>query len=590
MSDNSAAEITEKNEDGYAWIIDGKLFVKDPVGKGIQPLLNPCEGIKLIVNGIETNHLVMVSEKDNIEIKTTDEEAEVEADVKISEDKLKAYMSFKPPRKIKRVLKDSYPVNKLDISLMEEEDFQDGYSVEQLIDIIRQQGVVYGLKEDIIRKAYKENKKGRYLIAEGKPPIDATDDNMECFLEDIEEQAINEYENIDHKELIKYKSVKPGEKIARLIRGNPGEEGISVLGETIKPKEARKIIIEASRDIQFDEESGMIRARKFGTPVKKEKGNVITYEISEKLQLVEVSLKTGNVKFKGDVEITGSVYEGMKVIANNNIFIFGDVNFSSLYSGNDIVIKGNVVTSQLVSGDDTIASKAVNTEIHRIIAEIENLIDNIKKESVSELNSQGIKGMPEIVRYMLNTKNRALPTTIYDIIHKFKKDNYDIDDSMLYTLIEKCKPFLGNYSEIYNLEYIYEMAEYLKTTFYIDEKKRVSGNILLNGAMNSEIKAIGNVVISGKTCFNTKIEAGGKVMISGNLRLGEIKAEKGIEANRVGTEIGTKIFLEVSDKGFIRMKSVYPDTTIRIGRHTYKFDSYQTGINARVVKNKLVLK
>ncbi|HPD00147.1 MAG TPA: hypothetical protein PLA01_02220 [Acetivibrio sp.] len=161
---------------------------------------------------------------------------------------------------------------------------------------------------------------------------------------------------------------------------------------------------------------------------------------------------------------------------------------------------------------------------------------------------------------------------------------------MLYTLIEKCKPFLGNYSEIYNLEYIYEMAEYLKTTFYIDEKKRVSGNILLNGAMNSEIKAIGNVVISGKTCFNTKIEAGGKVMISGNLRLGEIKAEKGIEANRVGTEIGTKIFLEVSDKGFIRMKSVYPDTTIRIGRHTYKFDSYQTGINARVVKNKLVLK
>lgn len=146
MFGNSAVEITEKNEDGYAWIIDGKVFVKDSVGKGMQPLLNPCEGIKLIVNGIETNHLVMVSEKDNIEIKTTDEEAEVEADVEISEDKLKAYMSFKPPRKIKRVLKDSYPVNKLDISLMEEEDFQDGYSVEQLIDIIRQQGVVYGVE------------------------------------------------------------------------------------------------------------------------------------------------------------------------------------------------------------------------------------------------------------------------------------------------------------------------------------------------------------------------------------------------------------------------------------------------------------
>ena len=90
----------QKNEDGYAWIIDGKVFVKDSVGKVCSPC-STCDGIKLIVNGVETNHLVMVSEKDSIEIKTTDEEAEVEADVEISEDKLKAYMSFKPPRKIK---------------------------------------------------------------------------------------------------------------------------------------------------------------------------------------------------------------------------------------------------------------------------------------------------------------------------------------------------------------------------------------------------------------------------------------------------------------------------------------------------------
>jgi|BioPla2DNA2_1021312.scaffolds.fasta_scaffold00713_27 hypothetical protein len=38
MFGNSAVEITEKNEDGYAWIIDGKVFVKDSVGKGMQPL------------------------------------------------------------------------------------------------------------------------------------------------------------------------------------------------------------------------------------------------------------------------------------------------------------------------------------------------------------------------------------------------------------------------------------------------------------------------------------------------------------------------------------------------------------------------
>lgn len=578
-----------KNEDGYAWIVDGKVFVKDPDGRGMQPLLNPCEGVKLFVNGVETNHLVMVSEKDNIEIKTIDEEAEMEVTIEVSEDKLKADMFFKPPCKIERFLKDHYPVNKLDIFVYEEI-FERGYTVEEIIDRIKQHGVVYGLREDVIRKICEENKKGRYLIAEGKPPSDATDDSLKCFLDDIEEDVISQYERIDYKDMVKYKSVKPGEKIVCLVRGKPGDEGISVFGEPITPKEGRRLIIETNRSIQFDEESGIVRSRKYGTPIKKENGNVVNYEIYEKLQLGEVSLKTGNVKFKGDVEIAGNVYDGMEIIANNNVLIFGDVNFSTVYSGNDMVIKGNVISSKLVSGDDTIASKPPYTEIQRIISEIEDLIYNIKKATRSELDLLGIKSMSATVQYMLNTKNRSLPSTIYDVIRKLERDNYDIDDSEVFTLLKKCRCFLGNYNEITDLEYINGLLEFIKNTFYIDEKKRKSGDIFLNGTMNSEINAFGSVAISGKTCFNTRIHASGKVTILGNLRVGEVKSDKSIEINKVGTEMGTKTFLQVPDTGLIKIKTVYPDTTIMIGRHSYKFVNQQTSIYARVVKDKLILR
>ncbi|PQQ66096.1 hypothetical protein B9R14_04495 [Acetivibrio saccincola] len=589
LFENKILGNTVKNEDGYVWILEGKVFVKDPIGKGIPPALNPCEGVKLTVNGVETRHLVMVSEKDTIEVEAIHEEKEMEIDIEISPDNLKAYMSFKPRRTVKRYLKDSYPMNKLDICVYEEEIYKKS-DVNELLNIIKEQGIVYGIKEDLIREICENNKKGRFLIAEGKAPIDATDDTLECLLTISDKKDIGENENIDYKNLITYISVKPGDKIARLIRGFRGEEGISVLGVPIEPKEARRIIIESNSNIQFDEETNLIIAKKHGTPEKKENGNVITYDIREQLKLNEVSLKTGNINFKGDVEVIGSVHEDMEVISTNNITVLGDVNFSRLYSGNEIVVKGNVISSKLISGDTSLALKTPATEVQRIIWEIEDLISNIKNFSQNEFEFYNISTFPNTVFYLLNTKNRKLSTTIYDVIRNLRKGSYDIDDISIYKLVEKCKCFLGNYNEITDLDYIYGVIESIKNTYFIKGERKISGNISLTGALNSEIQSYGNVIISGKTCFNTKIFAGGKVSILGNLRGGRVESEKSVEINNVGTSMGAKTFIRVPDKGFIKMRIVYPDTTIMIGRHSYKFINYQTNIYARVIKNKLIFK
>lgn len=589
LFESNISENIVKNEDGYVWIIDGKVFVKDPVGKGIPPALNPYEGVKLIVNGVETKHLIVVSEKDTIEVKAVNEEKETEIDIEISPDNLKAYMSFNPCRTVKRSIKDSYPVNKLDISV-HEDDIVKKSDVNEVFNIIKEKGIVYGLKEDLVKEICEKNKKGKYLIAEGKPPIDATDDNLECLLNIHDKKNISENENIDHKNLITYISVKPGDKIARVIRGFSGEEGITVLGTVIKPKEARRIIVERNRNIQFDEETNLIIAKKHGTPEKKENGHVITFDIREKLKLTEVSLKTGNINFKGDVEVIGGVHEDMEVVSTNNITILGDVNFSRLYSGNEVVVKGNVISSKLVSGDTSLALKSPAVEIQRINIEIENLISNIKNLSRNELEFYNIATFPDTVFYFLNTKNRNLASTIYDVIYNLKKGNYDLEDAALYKLVEKCKCFLGNYNEITDLEYIYKVMESIKNTFLIEDKREITGNISLTGALNSEIQSLGNVIISGKTCFNTQIYAGGKVTILGNLRSGKVESEKSVEINTVGTDMGAKTLIRVPDKGSIKMRIVYPDTTIMVGRHSYKFISSQTNIYARVVKNKLIFK
>jgi hypothetical protein len=44
--------------DGLVWILDGTVHVKKELPGGMPPLINPANGVKLIVNGEECNHLV----------------------------------------------------------------------------------------------------------------------------------------------------------------------------------------------------------------------------------------------------------------------------------------------------------------------------------------------------------------------------------------------------------------------------------------------------------------------------------------------------------------------------------------------------
>ncbi|NMB33177.1 MAG: hypothetical protein GX992_02895 [Clostridium sp.] len=76
-------EAIKINEDGYVWIVDGQVFVKNQIGSGMPPLINPHGEVRLIINGMEVNHIVMASENDNIELEALDEERGLEVLVEV---------------------------------------------------------------------------------------------------------------------------------------------------------------------------------------------------------------------------------------------------------------------------------------------------------------------------------------------------------------------------------------------------------------------------------------------------------------------------------------------------------------------------
>jgi len=576
-----------KNPDGLVWIKNGKVFVKNEDKDGMPPVINPCKEAVLYINGVEYNHLCTVSEKDTVEIKPLITTTDLQLDVEISKDKLKCYLFFTPSCQIRHEIVDMEPVNKLDIQTRQAEVKVERTDKNRIIEFIKNKNIIYGIKEDVIEQICENNTEGEFLIAEGKPKQDGIDDSIEFFFKTDEEYNLEEDEmgNIDYKNIFEYNTVTAGQVIARLHKGVPGKNGISVTGEPILPEKPKELVISPSLSVNYNEETGTVTAIKTGRPLVMEKGGIVSFQIYDSIIVDEVSIKTGNIRFKGDIEVKTNVYESMEVAAGQNVLVKGNVDFASIYAGNSITIKGTVVSSILNAAMNDAVIKDPAPLLEKLVDGIGRLINNVKN-----LPHKGAKEFNELIRLQLNTDNRDLPNTVYDVLQSLRAGNYDIDDSFILSLMKRTRSLMGNYSEIPDIQYLYQLINDLKTLFSTKKHIPIKGDITLSTILNCNITALGNIKVLGRGIVNSSLYCKGEVYVAGYVRGGQIKAEKGIEVNISGSKRGSKILLAVPEDSFIRIRTAYMDTTIKIGSISHTFFSEEKMIYARLENGKLLLR
>lgn len=580
---------TYNQTDGLVWIKDRKVYVRNGKG-GMPPVIDPCEELELYVNGNICRHLTAVSENDVIELIPLVTEQDMQLEIRITEDKLKCYLKFEPAAQIGYTIIDCPPVNRLDIEPIPYIIKKYETNPQDIIDFLNSSNIRYGIRTDVIKEMCEKNEAGRFLVAEGLPPKDPEDDRIEYFF-DISGKKVykpdeNSLDRIDYKNIQQYETVSAGQTLAKVHRGDPGEDGISVTGEIIPPRPKKELKIIPSFSIRYDEKTGIIKANKTGRPICEEKDNTVSFYIFDCIVLDEVSMRTGNVRFKGDIEIKTNVYESMEVAARQNVLVKGNVIFASIYAGNNITIKGSAISSKINAALNNVAMKDPSPLLERLIGEIDKLIDNLNQLSFPGMSSDQLN---LVMMELLNTKNKDLPTTIYEILHAFKKDNYDIQDEQFLTLIRETGSLMGNYTNIPNIGYLHQVKEDMRNLLSGQKIMPIKGDITLNNITNCEVTALGNITVLGRGCINSVLYSKGKVFAKGLVRGGQIKAEKGIEINTAGTERGSRLLLEVPDNGYIKIQTVYSDTTVKVGPLSYTFLSKKNRIHARIENKKLIL-
>ena len=298
--------------------------------------------------------------------------------------------------------------------------------------------IKYGILKMNIIKCAKADEISELLIATGKKTIDEIDDKLEIKYNEAEKQNNENDDNtqvIDYKAIGAVKGVEKGQVLAILYPGKNGEDGIDITGKIVKVKNAKKIVLGAGEGCELADEFTVV-ATSEGRPSAR--GNTFfvykTHEING-----DVELKTGNIKFVGDIVISGSVREGMKVEAGNCILIKNNVAEAEITANGDIVIKGNVIHSNVAAGKEDVLILEYLSDLNSMKNDLSKLISSIRQLKEMNLLERNTSD-GELIKILLETKFKKLPQTSIKVAKRILKQG-NTEDELVFIIKNKILEF-----------------------------------------------------------------------------------------------------------------------------------------------------
>lgn len=206
---------------------------------------------------------------------------------------------------------------------------------------IEEHNIVYGVDVEKLKDIVDNFSVDQFpvVIAEGYDKEDGKDGEIKYEYDTSME--VDRSEGWDFRNVMRIPTVKEGEKLATLISPTEGKPGMTVYGTKIPPRPGKPALLRAGKNVHYSEKDKSFYATSEGQiSVKSNRLHVYSvYEVPENL-----SMKVGNIDFKGTVIIRGDVPSGFTVKATGDIKIFG------LVEAANIIAEGTIYVSEGFNG------------------------------------------------------------------------------------------------------------------------------------------------------------------------------------------------------------------------------------------------
>ena len=225
----------------------------------------------------------------------------------------------------------------------------------EVMDSLAYRKITYGVQTENIHRFFEHREYCKEIeVALGKPVKQGQNARIELhFNANLRPRpTLKEDGSVDYFHLNLINNVEAGQLLATLHKEVPGEAGVTVTGETIKPLAVKSAFIKYGKNTILSEDKLTLTAEKSGHVTVKE-GKIT---VSDVLTVQNVDVSTGNIEYEGSVEVKGVVASNFSVKAGGNVVVKGIVEGAVINAGADVIMEcgakaggnitagGNVVT------------------------------------------------------------------------------------------------------------------------------------------------------------------------------------------------------------------------------------------------------
>ncbi|SEN42596.1 hypothetical protein SAMN04487786_3751 [Paenisporosarcina quisquiliarum] len=560
------------------WIQNNKVIVQESAQR--LPIIEADKNLKVLVNGQKLTKPQLVTSKDKIIVELEGEVIPSSFWIEVKDNDMMATLSINPGKNIIRNLEETEPQEHLFISAQENITYFTDISIEDVLTQLKSLKIENGIIHSAIHEALN-NGEGEAIIAKGTYPVEGLNGDIEIlvegWLEDKgEDDNSDKLEKVDYREGQTILSVEVGEVIAKKIPSILGKPGKDLFDNPVPPKPVSDVIIKVGKGaVQKDDQ---IVAIATGRPFIESRGKLVKMDvIKEYVHNGDVGLESGNIRFPGDVRITGNVLDSMAVDAEGRIYINGTVNRSIVQSNYSMKIEQNVFSCELSAGkiNHVIASlipilSEILTYSNHILAAI-NQILMVRRESNPK--EETIK-LSYLIRLLLEKKYMDFSELTKKLITIINNNENSLDEDWKSLSNTLNKHFINvskdQNIQLQTLEQFINWMQEMYETYYLAPEPRVA--IEVPYAINSTLYSSGNVHIIGQGVYHCNIQADYNIIVKGVCRGGNLSAGNEIFLDDVGSENGGKTTIQVPSNGKIHINYAHADTVIQVGRriHTFK--------------------
>lgn len=236
---------------------------------------------------------------------------------------------------------------------------------EVVLDFLSSQGITYGISSIAIQSMLEHAMYEQYIcVAKGLSPTKGADAHYDFkkSTQDMKKKPlINDDGTADYKNSLNLATINEGELLAVYIAPTEGTAGMDIFGNPLAPLGKGKDILPLrGRGIRPDNTNTHYYAEYSGHIVMDGPKIYI-----DKLYRVngDLNIEVGNIRFDGDVEVSGDVRSGLSIEADGSIFIHGHVGACNIIAGKNISIEKGVQGRNdcLISAKEDVACKFVES-------------------------------------------------------------------------------------------------------------------------------------------------------------------------------------------------------------------------------------